>query len=140
MAAIDDLNALLANLPGFSLISESMKLAALEGARVPDSFGIWPGEQGYESTYDVYFAAISLIGFLKAQPFITNTNSEGTGVTIQAPDWSALLIYYSSQSTIVQAAGNGVLTKVNIPDTPHVQKVPMNYGGDQYGDLDTDMG
>jgi hypothetical protein len=63
---MDELNALLANLPGYASLTETQKQNALDGARIPDSFGIWPGEAGYEVTYDVYYAALTLLGFLQA--------------------------------------------------------------------------
>lgn len=137
---MDELNALLANLPGYSLITEQMKLAALEGARVPDSFLVWPGEEGYDPTYDVYFAALSLLGFLQAQPVVRQSSSEGTAVAVDAPNWGALISYYRSMSRIVNATGNQVLQKVLIPDGPHVRKTDMSGRFDRYGDVDTDLG
>ncbi|AVR56095.1 hypothetical protein PBI_BEEBEE8_10 [Microbacterium phage BeeBee8] len=135
---MDELNALLQNLPGFTLLTETQKQAALTGAQVPDSFGIWPGEEGYEVTYDVYFAALTLLGFLMAQPVVRQTSSEGTSIAVDAPDWRALATYYRSQSVICNATGNGILQRVTIPDVPHVRKTDMR--GDQhgYGDVDTD--
>lgn len=137
---MNELNALLQSLPGFSLLSEPMKLAALEGALVPDSFGIWPGQDGYEKTYDVYFAALSLIGFLQAQPVLRSSSSEGTSVSVDAPDWGSLITYFRSQSRIVGATSNGPLTKVLIPDGPHVKRTDMSGRGTHYGDVDTDLG
>ncbi|AUX83159.1 hypothetical protein SEA_REDFIELD_9 [Microbacterium phage Redfield] len=136
---MDELNALLQNLPGFTLLTETQKQAALTGAQVPDSFGIWPGEEGYEVTYDVYFAALTLLGFLMAQPVVRQTSSEGTSIAVDAPDWRALATYYRSQSVICNATGNGILQRVTIPDVPHVRKTDMR--GDQhgYGDVDTDL-
>ncbi|AUX82845.1 hypothetical protein PBI_BALSA_9 [Microbacterium phage Balsa] len=136
---MDELNALLQNLPGFTLLTETQKQAALTGAQVPDSFGIWPGEEGYEVTYDVYFAALTLLGFLMAQPVVRQTSSEGTSIAVDAPDWRALAAYYRSQSVICNATGNGILQRVTIPDVPHVRHTDMR--GDQhgYGDVDTDL-
>jgi hypothetical protein len=138
MAAIDELNSLLAPLPGYALLTDGMKNNALAGALVPDSFGVWPGEEGYEATYDVYWAAINLIGYLRAQPVVRQTSSEGTSVAVDAPDWNSLLMYFRSVSRIVAATGGSILTLVEIPDVPHVKRVPMNYGGDQHADVDTD--
>ncbi|QBZ73060.1 hypothetical protein SEA_PHERBOT_9 [Microbacterium phage Pherbot] len=140
MAALDDLNALLQNLPGFALITDTMKQAALDGARIPDSFLLWPGEEGYENTYDVYFAALTLLGFLQAQPVIRQSSSEGTSVAVDAPNWSALINYYRSQSPICRVQGNQVLQNVPIPDGPHVRKTDMSGRGSHYGDVDTDLG
>ncbi|AVO24400.1 hypothetical protein PBI_ADLER_9 [Microbacterium phage AlexAdler] len=139
MTPMDELNALLQNLPGYALLTETMKQAALNGAQVPDSFGIWPGEEGYEPTYDVYFAALTLLGYLMAQPVVRQTSSEGTSVAVDAPDWSALAAYYRSQSVICNATGNGVLQRVTIPDVAHVRRTPMEGYGHGYGDVDTDL-
>lgn len=137
---MDELDALLAPLPGYGLLTVTMKQAALDGARIPDSFLLWPGEEGYEPTYDVYFAALNLLGFLMAQPVLRQTSSEGTSVAVDAPNWSALSTYFRSMSPICAAQGNGVLQRVAIPDVPHVYKRNMRYGGEQHGDVDTDMG
>lgn len=141
MAAIDDLNALLANLPNASLITDPMKTTALNGALVPDEFGVWPGQAEYVPTYDVYFAALQLVGFLMAQPVVRSTSSEGTSISVDAPDWSALTSFYRSMSPICNVQGNGLLQRVAIPEGPHVKRVPMSYGGDtEYGNVDTDLG
>lgn len=137
---MDELSTLLESLPGYSSITVAMKQAALDGARIPDSFGIWPGEEGYETTYDVYFAAINLVGFLQAQPVIRQSSSEGTSVAVDAPDWQALLSYFRSQSPIVGLGGDQVIQRVNIPDPPHVVKLNMNSRDTRYGDFDTDLG
>ncbi|QDP44062.1 hypothetical protein SEA_MCGALLEON_10 [Microbacterium phage McGalleon] len=136
---MDELNALLQNLPGFGALTETQKLNALAGARVPDSFGIWPGEEGYEVTYDVYFAALTLLGFMQAQPVVRSTSSEGTSIAVDAPDWSALATYFRSQSVICNATGNGILQRVRIPDVPHVRRVPMEQEGGYHNDVDTDL-
>lgn len=134
-----DLDDLLSSLPGFTLLSDAMKQAALDSSRVPDSFGVWPGEEGYKTTYDIYFAAINLVGFLKAQPVVRQTSSEGTSVAVDAPDWSSLLAYYRSMSIIIGATGNDVLQIVAIPEVPHIKRVDMSYGGDGNDDVDTDL-
>lgn len=133
METLDDI---LKPLPGYGLLSESMKNAALAGSLIPDSFGIWPGQPGYENTYDVYFAAINLIGYLRAQPVIRSSSSEGTSVSVDAPNWDALLSYFRSQSPVVQTSGNPVLQLVEIPDPPHVRRVSMEDKGLRYGDID----
>lgn len=136
---MDELNALLQGLPGYALLTPAMKQAALDGARIPDSFGIWPGQDGYETTYDVYFAALTLIGFLQAQPFIKSSSSEGTSVSVEKPDWGALAAYYRAMSPICGLQGNGVLTRVAIPEGPHVRHTDMSGRGSHYGDVDTDL-
>lgn len=143
MAAIDDLSTLLANLPNYSLISTQMKNDALLGARIPDEDGVWPGQEDYVATYDVYFAALTLLGFLRAQPVVRQSSSEGTSVAVDAPNWSYLASYYASLSTIAQATSNGVLSKVLIPEGPHVRRVRMNDDAGRsrgYDNVDTDLG
>lgn len=139
MAAIDDLNALLANLPNASLITDPMKTAALNAARVPDALGVWPGQSEYVDTFDVYFAALTLLGFLQAQPVVRQTSSEGTSVAVDAPNWSALASFYRSMSQIAAVNGNDVLQMVIIPDVPHVQKTNMRMGAYGYDNVDTDL-
>ncbi|QXO14480.1 hypothetical protein SEA_JENOS_11 [Microbacterium phage Jenos] len=136
---MDELNALLQNLPGFGALTETQKQNALTGARVPDSFGLWPGEEGYEATYDVYFAALTLLGFMQAQPVVRSTSSEGTSISVDAPNWGALATYFRSQSVICNATGNGILQRVTIPDVPHVRRVPMEQEGGYHNDVDTDL-
>ena len=138
MSALDDLNDLISSLPGYSSITTGMKNTALAGSVLPDSNGVWPGEDGYVTTYDIYFAAYSLVGFLKARPIVTSSSSEGTSVTVQAPDWDSLLVYYRSMSPILSATG-GVLTPVPIPDWPHVSKVSMRGDGGYGSGIDTDL-
>jgi hypothetical protein len=140
MAAIDDLTDLVANLPNASLITPAMKQSALDGSRVPDAAGVWPGQDGYTATYDVYWAAISLVGFLQAQPVVRQSSSEGTSVAVDAPNWSGLLAYYRGQSAIAQATSSSpILTRVTIPDVPHVYHKDMREGWNGYDDVDTDV-
>lgn len=139
MTAMDDLNALVANLPNASLLSDTMKQDALNGALIPDTNGVWPGNTGYIATSDIYFAALTLIAFLQAQPVVRQTSSEGTSVAVDAPNWASLTLYYKSMSPIVQAQGNGLLTRVTIPDVPHVRRVNMSVRGGGYDNVDTDL-
>lgn len=134
------LNELLEALPGYSVLTDTMKTTALTGARIPDSAGRWPADPSYEPTYDIYFAALSLMPFLQAQPVVTSAGSEGTSVSVSVPDWDALRAFYRGLSPIINASGNDVLQLVPIPDPPHVRRVPMNDRGGYYGDVDTDIG
>jgi hypothetical protein len=141
MAEMDDLTALVVNLPGAGLLTTKMKADALASALVPDATGVWPGRDGYSYTYDVYFAATKLIGFLMAQPVVRQSSSEGTSVAVDAPQWGSLLAYYRSMSPIAQATSGGVLVPIAIPDGPHVYRTDMSgHGGDGYDDVDTDVG
>lgn len=135
---MNELEELLQSLPGYALLTTGMKNNALQASRIPDSQGRWPAEDGYVATYDAYYAAITLVAFLQAQPIVTQAGSEGTSVSVQAPDWGALLRYYRSMSSIMGASGNDVLQRVTIPDPPHVVKQPMNQPGRFNGDINTD--
>lgn len=139
MAAIDNLNALLQSLPNYSLLTDDMKQRALNTSMIPDGAGIWPGQPGYQDTYDVYWAATGLIGFLMAQPVVRQHSSEGTSIAVDAPNWTALLAYYKSQSVIAGATKGGpVLVPLEIPGFNHVKRVNMNDGGDLSVNVDTD--
>jgi hypothetical protein len=140
MTAMDDLNSLLSPLPGYGVLTEPMKQVALNGAVIPDGAGVWPGQPGYQNTYDVYFAAISLIGFLQAQPVVRQVSSEGTSTAVDAPDWSGIIAFYRAQSIICGATPNPVLGILPIPEVPHVVRTDMSGRWDQDGDVDTDMG
>jgi hypothetical protein len=140
MTALDDLTALLVSLPNATLLTDQMKLDALAGSLIPDTAQVWPGNSGYVTTYDTYFAAISLIGFLRAQPVVRQSSSEGTSVSVDAPNWAGLISWYRAMSPISQATGSGVLNKVQIPDGPHVYHKNMSFGGGgRYDDVDTDL-
>jgi hypothetical protein len=140
MAAIDELNALLENLPNYALLTDAMKNKALEGALIPGADGVWPGQDGYVPTYDVYFAALNLTAYLKAQPAFRSSSSEGSSLSVDAPDWTALTSYFRSMSPIIMATGGSVLTRVPIPEGPHVRRTNMRDGGPGYDDVDTDLG
>lgn len=133
------LNELLSTLPGYALLTDTMKTAAMSGALIPDSEGRWPGQEEYEPTYDIYFAALKLLPFLQAQPVVTSASSEGTSVSVKPTDWTAIITFYRGSSTIIQATGNDVLRAVPIPDPPHARKVSMQDRGGYYGDVDTDI-
>jgi len=145
MAALEDLTGLLASLPNSALLTDKMKQDALAQALVPDSFNVWPGTEGYEPTYDIYWAALSLIGFLQSQPFVKQSSSEGTSVTVDAPNWGGLAAYYRSMSQVAQATSAPVLRSVAIPGGPHVDHTDMSdYDGmgrvRKDGNVDTDLG
>jgi len=140
MTAIDDLNELLAPLPGYAVLTPTMKQNALNMALIPDAAGVWPGNPDYVTTYDVYWAAISLSGYMMAQPFVKQAASEGTSTTVDAPNWSGILAYFRSQSVIAQATeATPILTELVIPGLPHVIATDMSGRWDGYGDVDTDL-
>lgn len=137
---MEELNALLSNLPNYALLTVQMKQRALDGALIPDAAGVWPGQPGYVLTYDVYYAAIGLVGFLQAQPVVRQSSSEGTSIAVDAPNWRGLINWYQSMSPIYQAQGPHVLRAVAIPDGPHVVPTDMSGRYDDNGDVDTDLG
>jgi len=139
MSALDELDALLENLPNYSLITAGMKQVALDAAQIPDSTGLWPAETGYTETNDIYFAALSLLGFLQAQPVVRQTSSEGTSVAVDAPRWSVLVAHFRSMSPIARSGGNDIIQVVTIPDRPYVVRTDMSGRGTSYGDVDTDL-
>lgn len=141
MSTIDELNALLINLPGYGLLTPEMKDRALATALIPDVNNVWPGQPNYIETHDVYWAAIGLVGFLQAQPVVRQSSSEGTSVAVDAPSWGGLVSYYRSMSVIATAVNSApILTEVPIPGEPHVIHTDMSgrFGDDD--NVDTDLG
>lgn len=134
-----ELNKLLITLPGYALLNDAMKTAAMTGALIPDEQGRWPADPDYVARYDLYYAAVSLIPFLQAQPLVTSASSEGTSVSATAFDWNAIRQFYLGLSLIASSAGD-VLRAIPIPDQPHVYRVPMHTIGGYHGDVDTDIG
>ena len=128
---MDELDDILAGIPGGASIPVWQKQAALDAARIPDAAGLWPGDPAYVPTYDPYYAAMLLVGFLQAQGAVTATSSEGTSVTTTGPDWASLLRYLGQSSRIARLVG--FFSVVTIPDGLDIRRVPM--GG---GDVDTD--
>lgn len=140
MAVVEDLEGLLSPLPGYGVLTPQMKQRALDTALIPDGLGVWPGHEGYQATYDIYWAAISLSGYMMAQPFVKQSGSEGTSVSVDRPDWSSILGYFRSQSVIAQASQSGpILNEVPIPGGPHVVPTDMSGRWGGYGDVDTDL-
>ena len=138
MTAMDDLNALLSPLPGYAVLTDPMKQNALNMALIPDINGVWPGGEGYIATYDVYWAATSLTGYMMAQPFVRAASSEGTSTTVDAPQWSSIIAFFQSQS-VISSVVSTILVEVPIPGLPHVVHTDMSGRGSDYGDVDTDL-
>lgn len=131
---METLNSLLDSLPNSALVSDKMRLDALEASIIPDSEGRLPGSEDYAPTYDPYYAAYRLIPFLQAQSVVTATSSEGTSVTATPPDWSGLIAYYRSMSHIL-GLQDDVIHVIPIPDDSHVKRTDMSggyYGNDIY--------
>lgn len=139
MSALEDLTALVVNLPNASLLNDSMKNGALANALIPDALGVWPGQPGYTATYDVYWAAIGIISFLQAQPVVRQSSSEGTSVSVDAPNWAGLIAWYRSMSLVAGATKETVLGTVAIPSTHHVYRTDMTGRFDGNDNVDTDL-
>ena len=132
---MEELDNILDILPGHETLTPQIKQSALSRSLIPDTNGVWPGQSGYEPTYDPWFAATLLITFLSSQGGVSSASSEGTSVTVEPTDWDALRSYLRYLSPIVRATGSQVLTRVPIPDVPHVYRADM---GASY-DADTDI-
>ena len=135
---MEQIDEILSNIPGYSSLPVTMKQTALGLSLIPDSNGVWPAQPGYVSTYDYYYAASILLGYLKAQPYVSSVSSEGTSVSTTAPDWSALAKSFASMSIIL--SNQGIFTKVSIPEGPYIVPTDMAGRGSRYGDTNTDIG
>lgn len=137
---MNELDDLLASLPGYALLSAGMKQSALAGSLVPDADGNWPGTADYVETHDTYYAAIKLVPLMQAQSQVTDASSEGTSVKATPFDWSAILRFYHDMSRVMADNNKGILRIVPIPSSPHVYKTDMSGRGTHYGDVNTDLG
>lgn len=134
---MEELNSILASLPGGANTPDDLKYKALQQSRVPDDDGRLPGSVGYVDTYDVYFAAYMLVDFLSAQPNVTSAGSEGTSITTSAPDWEAVRRVFSSMSEVMSIQPH--LGFISYDNPPII--VPSNMTGrGNYGDVNTDIG
>lgn len=140
MTVMTDLEALLSPLPGYALLTTEMKQAALDRSLVPDSLGVWPGQPTYSDTYDIYWAALGLLGFLEAQPVVRQSSSEGTSVAVDAPSWGSLAAYYRGASQIAGATGGDALGVLLVPGGSHVRRTDMTGRWNGYDNVDTDLG
>lgn len=134
---MEELKEILASIPGSNLVSDAMLTKALQQARIPDKDGRMPGDVAYIPTYDAYYAAASLVGFLRAQPAVTSAGSEGTNVSTTPYDWDSLLSWLYSMSPIKAASQSDVFTVIPIPSTHRKYRKCME--GDDYYGHDTDI-
>lgn len=135
---MEELEQLLKSLPGYDLVTEGMKHKALQGARIPDADGNMPGDRKYVPTYDAYFAAYGLVGFMQAQPNVVTASSEGTSITTTRFNWDGLRQWLRSNSTICQSTDADVFTIIPVPDTKPVVHTAMYEGGSD-DNQDTDV-
>ena len=137
---MDELDIILGQVQGYDAVPNELKYHALEGSLIPDVNGVWPSKVGYIPTYDHYYAAMNLVSYLRAQPQVTSTGSEGTNVTVSPTNWDSLLIWLKSKSSIVMVSGDSVITPVSIQLGPHVVKQNMQGSGVYRGETDNTLG
>ena len=137
---MDELDIILGQVQGYDAVPNELKAHALEGSLIPDKNGVWPSKAGYIPTYDHYYAAMNLVSYLRAQPQVTSTGSEGTNVTVSPTNWDSLLIWLKSKSAIVLVSGDSVITPVSITLGPHVVKRNMQGSGVYRGETDNTLG
>lgn len=131
---MDELDQLLAGLPGVDKLSDSVKRQMLERSLVPDAEGRNPHTEGYIATYDTAYAAWLLVGVLSAFPMVTSAGSEGTSVSMTRPDWEALKRSFAVLSPIM--CRQDVLRILRLPPDPYVR--PRNML-DRHDDVNTSL-
>lgn len=131
MPTLDDVLALI---PGGDVVSQAMRESALAKSLIPDSSGHLPGEQGYTPTHDAFYAALTLLGVVRAQPAVTTASSESTSISTTTPDWPSLEAWLRSQSVICRS--QDTLTTIPITYADYTTKVYME--GESYRGYDAD--
>ncbi len=89
--------------------------AALAASLIPDAAGVWPGQPGYQPTYDLYWAAAETSTLramrvaMSATQTVTKVTSEGSTFEVEqsAPDWAALSRRWRAMSQIGREIGLG---------------------------------
>lgn len=127
---METLKALLALIPGSSIITPSMMEKALDDSLIPDKQGRLPGTPGYRFNHDVYYAVYTLIWLIRAQPEVTTASSEGTSITTTPFDWDSFIMFLKANSVIL--SNQGVFTVIPIPAEDRIRRVDMS-GGDPRG-------
>ena len=96
-------------------LSETDLQAALAASLIPDAAGVWPGQPGYQPTYDLYWAAAetstlrAMRAAMSATQTVTKVTSEGSTFEVEqsAPDWAALGRRWRAMSQIGREIGLG---------------------------------
>ena len=99
----------------FPTLSETDLQAALDASLIPDTAGVWPGQPGYQPTYDLYWAAAetstlrAMRAAMSATQTVTKVTSEGSTFEVEqsAPDWAALSRRWRAMSQIGREIGLG---------------------------------
>lgn len=131
MPTLDDVLALI---PGGDVVSQAMRESALAKSLIPDSSGHLPGERGYTPTHDVFYAALTLLGVVRAQPAVTTASSESTSISATTPNWPSLEGWLRSQSVICR--NQDALTVIPITYDDYITRAYM--GGESYRGYDAD--
>ena len=131
MPTLDDVLALI---PGGDVVSQAMRESALAKSLIPDSSGHLPGERGYTPTHDVFYAALTLLGVVRAQPAVTTASSESTSISATTPNWPSLEGWLCSQSVICR--NQDALTVIPITYDDYITRAYM--GGESYRGYDAD--
>ena len=128
------LHDVLALIPGGDVVSQAMRESALAKSLIPDSSGHLPGERGYTPTHDVFYAALTLLGVVRAQPAVTTASSESTSISATTPNWPFLEGWLCSQSVICR--NQDALTVIPITYDDYITRAYM--GGESYRGYDAD--
>lgn len=124
-----ELDKLIDGLPNADRISKEARQQMLDASLIPDADGRRPGEANYVTTYDVAYAAWRLVDMLQGFPVTTSAGSEGTSVTMTAPNWAALKTSFAAMSPILKCQLD-VIRIVALPPDPYIKRVPMFGGND----------
>lgn len=133
---MQELKELLSAAPGIDKVPETVLIKALAKSLVPDEDGNFPGADDYTSTYDVYFAALYVVGWLRALPQVTAAGSEGTNITTTPFDWDSLAEHFRSMSDIASLSDGFTIIPVHASNP--LVRVNMRDGG-YFDDRDTDI-
>lgn len=110
MSAIDDLKRLVDPATPPALSDEDLQ-AVLDASLIPDPEGLWPGQPGYITTYDLQWAAAEAMMLRSVRAAssetVTKVASEGSSFDVQAPNWGALAHHYRMRSQIGAQIGYG---------------------------------
>lgn len=137
--AFDKLDQMVTMTASPALSVEDMQ-AALAASLIPDAAGVWPGQPGYQPTYDLYWAAAetcllrAMRAAMSATQTVTKVTSEGSTFEVEqsAPDWAALGRRWRAMSQIGREIGFGAslsVVEVASPDSGFVPASQASRGG-----------
>lgn len=128
--ALDKLDQMVTMTTSPALSVEDLQ-AALAASLIPDAAGVWPGQPGYQPTYDLYWAAAEtcllrvMRAAMSATQTVTKVTSEGSTFEVEqsTPDWTALARKWRAMSQIGRETGFGDslgVVEVSPPDSGFV--------------------